>query len=201
MKKLSLCLTIVMLLTIFTCPVSLAGTGAYCRECGSAIPTDSKFCPYCGTKVITSPYSEISKPTPRSPASYSVSFDRGDRSQGQSFKDTKTTYNIFPYEISNCYGCHFYYTASRSNDSTVSCSGTRDVYVRNLYDEINEDDRGWIYVGSFDYDEEGESVEVDLSWYDTDVYAVAIVRETTDSRCSFSASWGDKVTFYYHEAR
>lgn len=125
-----------------------------------------------------------------------ASFSRSDRKVTKSFMNTKTDYNVFPYEVQDCTGVTFCYKANRSGGSKVSCTGTRDFYVRDKWSEDHKDDSGWIYVGSFDYDTEGETVYVDLSWYPTDVYAAAVVRRNLDSNACFTASWGDYVDFY-----
>lgn len=126
-----------------------------------------------------------------------TSFSRNERKVTKSFKNTQTDYNVFPYEVTGCTGCSFNYKANRSAGSKVSCTGTRDFYVRDKQSEARGDDSGWIYVGSFEYPREGETVSVDLTWPATDVYAAAVVRRNLDSGASFTASWGDSVYFYY----
>lgn len=186
-------ITIIILSLI--CATCFADGNSYCRNCGRQIPADSNYCPYCGTQVLSGINGNSSSGYVF-PKTVVSSFKRSERTVTDYFKNSYTNYNVFPYEMTNCYGVHFFYSATTAGTSKEPCTGVRDFYIRDMQSELNDDDRGWIYVGSFSYNTEGEAVEVNLQWQPMNVYAAAVIRRDTGKICSYSASWGDRVNFY-----
>lgn len=126
---------------------------------------------------------------------------RENRDWNHYFKSTKTYYNVFTSgEVKNAFKVEMEYSSDRRNSDGFSCTGTREVYVRNKSGEEYGNDSQWIKVGEFEYNHEGQVVSVVIDWSDTrgplDVCSMAIIRENGSSDESFHNDWGDNVQFY-----
>ena len=67
-RKICLLLALVFMLSLSTAAFA-DGDVLFCRKCGQQIPSDSNFCPYCGTSVVQSDGSTAVTPSAASPKS------------------------------------------------------------------------------------------------------------------------------------